>query len=99
MMKRFAFVSVGALVALSLSSTGYAEAGKAKAAAAGKAVLWAAEDVKWVDVPGSPVKMAVLWGDPAKGPHGALHKFPAGFEAPCALDGDMVSTASAAVGC
>jgi quercetin dioxygenase-like cupin family protein len=82
MMKRFGVVLVGALAALSLSTTGYAEAAKAKAAAAGKAVLWAAEDMKWADLPDAPVKRAVLWGDPATGAHGALLKFPAGFEAP-----------------
>lgn len=40
--------------------------------------------MKWIDPPNAPpgVKMAVLWGDPAKGAHGALHKFPAGFAAP-----------------
>lgn len=81
-MKRFGVAFVGALVALFLSNTAYAEAAQAKAPAAGKAVLWAAEDLKWVDVPNLPVKTAVLWGDPAKGAHGALHKFPAGFEAP-----------------
>jgi len=26
--------------------------------------------------------MAVVWGDPAKGPHGAFHKFKPGFTAP-----------------
>ena len=82
MMKRFGVAFVGALVALSLSNTANAEAAKGKAPAAGKAVLWAAGDLKWVDVPNSPVKTAVLWGDPAKGAHGALHKFPAGFEVP-----------------
>ena len=81
-MKRFGVVFVGAFVALSLSNTASAEAAKGKAPAAGKAVVWAAGDVKWVDVPNFPVKMAVLWGDPAKGAHGAFHKFPAGFEAP-----------------
>lgn len=81
-MKRFGVALVGALVALSLSNTTYAEAPKAKAAAAGKAVFWAAEDLKWVDVPNMPIKTAVLWGDPMKGAHGALHKFSAGFEAP-----------------
>jgi quercetin dioxygenase-like cupin family protein len=25
--------------------------------------------------------MAVVWGDPAKGPHGAFHKFKPGFDA------------------
>ena len=81
-MKRFGVALVGALVALFLSTTAHAEAAQAKAPAGGKSVLWAAGDLKWVDVPNLPVKTAVLWGDPAKGAHGALHKFPAGFEAP-----------------
>jgi quercetin dioxygenase-like cupin family protein len=80
MMKRFAFAGVSAIVALLLSSTGHAES--AKAGAAGKATLWAAEDLKWAPVPDSPVKMSVVWGDPAAGAFGAFLKFPAGFEAP-----------------
>jgi quercetin dioxygenase-like cupin family protein len=60
---------------------------KAKPAAkhsAAKAVLWSADELKWIDAPNSPpgVKMAVLWGDPAKGAHGAYMKLPAGIEAP-----------------
>jgi uncharacterized protein DUF4437 len=82
MRKSFGVAILGALVALSLSNTARAQAAKGKEPAAGKAVLWAAGDLKWVDVPNFPVKMAALWGDPAKGPHGAFHKFPAGFEAP-----------------
>ena len=31
---------------------------------------------------GSPVEMAVLWGDPANGPSGVLLKMPAGTKAP-----------------
>jgi anti-sigma factor ChrR (cupin superfamily) len=56
----------------------------AKAKAGGKIVMWSADEIKWIDPPNSPpgVKMAVLWGDPQKGPHGAFHKFVAGFEAP-----------------
>ena len=60
------------------------KASSTTAAPAGKAVLMASDELKWVDPPNSPpgVKTAVLWGDSAKGPHGALHKFAAGFEAP-----------------
>lgn len=62
-----------------------AEGAKAKPAmhAMAKPVVWPAADIKWMDAPGAPagVKMAVLWGDPTKGPHGAFHKFPAGFKA------------------
>lgn len=39
-------------------------------------------DLKWVANPeNADVQMAVLWGDPAKGPHGAFHKFKPGFNA------------------
>ena len=60
-------------------------AAKAKAPAAAKhQIVWPVGDLKWINMPGTPpdVKAAVLWGDPEKGPHGALHKFPAGFVAP-----------------
>jgi Domain of unknown function (DUF4437) len=62
-----------------------AEGAKAKPAAhaMAKPVVWPADQLKWVDTPGANgVKMAVLWGDPTKGPHGAIHKFPAGFKVP-----------------
>ena len=40
-----------------------------------------AADLKWEAlVPGSPVKMSVLWGDYKKGPFGMLLKQPGGFE-------------------
>jgi quercetin dioxygenase-like cupin family protein len=63
------------------------EAGKAKAppkASAPGPVVWPAGDLKWTDVEGAPpgVKGATLFGDPAKGPFGAVQKFPAGFSAP-----------------
>jgi anti-sigma factor ChrR (cupin superfamily) len=46
-------------------------------------VAMAADQMKWVPNPDAPgVMTAVAWGDPAKGPHGALHKFVAGFTAP-----------------
>jgi quercetin dioxygenase-like cupin family protein len=56
---------------------------KPKAHAAAMPVVWPADQLKWVDAPGAPagVKMAVLWGDPAKGALGAIDKFPAGFKA------------------
>src|SRR5687768_14561134 len=80
-MHRFGVAFLATLAALSLGSA-YAEETKAKAPMAGKSVLWDAEDLKWTPVPDFPVKTAVLWGDPAKGAHGAFHKFPAGFAAP-----------------
>src|SRR5688500_1410786 len=80
-MHRFGVAFLAALATLSLSNADAQEA-KARAAMAGKSVFWAAEDLKWVAVPDVPVKLAQLWGDPAKGAHGAFHKFPAGFAAP-----------------
>src|SRR5512140_188268 len=80
------FILLTGALALILSSPAFtAEKGKAPAkAAGGKAILTAAADLKWVTPPKSPpgVTVAVLWGDPAKGPHGSLHKFVPGFTAP-----------------
>ena len=47
-------------------------------------VLWAAEDIKWVQLKGAVpgVMSATLWGNQEKSPYGGLIKFPAGFEAP-----------------
>ena len=70
---------MGAVAALCLASPASPEAAKTKA---GSATMTAAGDLKWVDVPGFPVKTATTWGDAAKGAHGAFHKFPAGFDAP-----------------
>ena len=51
--------------------------------ATAKAVSLTPDQLTWGTNPGAPeVKTAALWGDPAKGPHGAFHKFPAGFTAP-----------------
>ena len=50
---------------------------------AGKPLTLSPDQLKWVpnpDVPG--VMTAVTWGDPAKGAHGAFHKFKAGFSVP-----------------
>jgi quercetin dioxygenase-like cupin family protein len=87
MARRFATLSVGLFLAGALALSIHAEAEKAKTpakASGGKAVMMAADELKWIDPANSPpgVKMAVLWGDPAKGAHGAMHKFPAGFSAP-----------------
>ena len=58
-------------------------ASKAKPAAKhAEVVTMTPADLKWVANPANAdVSMAVLWGDPAKGPHGAFHKFKAGFNA------------------
>jgi hypothetical protein len=44
-----------------------------------------AADLEWSDLDpvGAPgVKLATLWGDPARGPFGAFFRLPAGFSAP-----------------
>lgn len=88
MTRRFGILAIGVLASLALAPGGQAKEQKAKtpakAVSGGKAVLMAASDLKWVDPPNSPpgVKMAVLWGDPAKGGHGAMQKLPGGFSAP-----------------
>lgn len=44
-----------------------------------KAVVWPSAAIKWTDSPAAPgAKVAVLWGDPAKGAYGALKQVPAG---------------------
>lgn len=56
-------------------------AGAADAAKGG--TLLTADSLKWVASKEAPgVQTAVTWGDPAKGPHGAFHKFTPGFSAP-----------------
>jgi hypothetical protein len=60
--------------------------GMALAYAAGaankKEAMIDASAIQWQDyAPGVPLKVAVLWGDRAKGEYGMLLKMPAGFEA------------------
>ena len=67
-----------------LSEEAKAGAAKAKPAAKPAAlVTMTPDELKWVPNPtNAEVMMAVAWGDPAKGSHGAFHKFKAGFAAP-----------------
>ena len=66
-----------------LAEEAKAGAGKAKPAAKPTMlVTMTPDELKWVPNPANAdVMMAVVWGDPAKGPHGAFHKFKAGFDA------------------
>jgi hypothetical protein len=66
-----------------LAEEAKAGAGKAKPAAeSAMLVTMTPDELKWVPNPANAdVMMAVVWGDPAKGPHGAFHKFKAGFDA------------------
>ena len=53
------------------------------AAGAATPVTMTPKEMKWAPSPLAPgVMTAVAWGDPATGPHGAFHKFVAGFTAP-----------------
>lgn len=61
-----------------------AKAGATKAKPAAKAGLETRtpDELKWVPNPANAdVQMAVVWGDQAKGAHGAFHKFKPGFDA------------------
>jgi quercetin dioxygenase-like cupin family protein len=66
-----------------LAEEAKAGAGNAKPAAKpAMLVTMTPDELKWVPNPANAdVMMAVVWGDPAKGPHGAFHKFKAGFDA------------------
>ena len=68
---------------LALAVSGFAPLVAAKdTKKGGSAVLIPASDLKWNDVPGfAGVKMAVMDGDPAKGPHHMMLKFAGGFSA------------------
>ena len=76
--------SISAIFALTLAFAASAQPATAKEGKkAGTAVLVPAGDIKWNDVPGFPgLSMAVLQGDPAKGPHHSMIKFKDGFAAP-----------------
>ena len=55
----------------------------AKPAAAKRAVMRTASEMKWVDVPDAKGgQQAVVWGNAEKGPHGAFVKFAGGTEIP-----------------
>jgi quercetin dioxygenase-like cupin family protein len=78
---RGALLSCALLSVASLALAKNANAAAAKAKPAG-IVMTTPADLKWVVNPANAdVSMAVLWGDPAKGAHGAFHKFKAGFDA------------------
>ena len=72
--RRIGFV----LVVVAIAATAYA-VGRAQA---GRPVNLAANAIKWEPYgPGTPLEVAVLWGDRTKGEYGMLLKMPAKFEA------------------
>lgn len=89
-MKRASRIGLATLICLAVpaatlgAAPGDAHAANAPAkSVAKKAVTVTPDQLKWVpnaDAPGAMT--ATAWGDPGKGPHGAFHKFPAGFVAP-----------------
>jgi quercetin dioxygenase-like cupin family protein len=61
---------------------GLAMAAAAYAAGEAAPVTMTPDQLKWAPAAVPGVMTAVAWGDPAKGAHGAFHKFDAGWSAP-----------------
>lgn len=75
-------VSLVVVLFASAAPAAEAKAGATKAKPAAKLVTMTPDELKWVPNPGNAeVLMAVVRGDPAKGPHAAFHKFKPGFSA------------------
>lgn len=86
-------VVCSALVALATVSAATQSAAQS---AASTARIVAGGELKWVDVPDTPAKMATVKGDAAKGPHASFIKLPGGFSAPLhshSADHDVVVVA------
>ena len=84
-MKRFSKIALATLICLAVPAAALhaADAKPAAKPAVKKAVTMTPDQLKWVPNPDAPGAMtATAWGNPDKGPHGAFHKFPAGFIAP-----------------
>lgn len=80
-MKKSSIATAAAAAVLVAASLGIAQAPK-KSAVAKKVVYSTPDQAKFVDSPNSPgVSMAVLRGDPDKGPHATFTKFAPGFDA------------------
>jgi len=70
------------LATLAVGSLMAATPAAKKPAPAANATFVAADELKWVDVPNTPAKMATVKGDAAKGAHASFVKLPGGFSAP-----------------
>jgi quercetin dioxygenase-like cupin family protein len=88
-MKGILRMTLVALVVVLFSPGAFADEAKAGAAKAKHAakpatlVTMTPDELKWVpNTANADDVMAVAWGDPAKGPHAAFHKFKPGFTAP-----------------
>jgi quercetin dioxygenase-like cupin family protein len=61
-------------------ATAFAALNVAYTQAPDEAKAWAHQELKWVkDTVLPSVQSVLLWGDPARGEHGMLRKFPAGY--------------------
>ena len=81
MKKSLIVLGVAALI-ISGASMGLAQAQKASSTKKKKSVIYVAADkAKFQESPSAGVSMAVLWGDPDKGPHGTFTKFTPGYDA------------------
>ena len=79
-MKRLLFAFGGAALFIAAALVSVAQAQKASSTQ--KSVIYvAAEQATFKPGPMAGVSMAVLWGDPEKGPHGTFTKFEPGFDA------------------
>lgn len=78
------YKSIAAVFAMTLAATAFSPYATAKdTKKGGSEVLIPASSLKWSDVAGFPgVQMAVLEGNPAKGPHHAMLKLPGGLSVP-----------------
>ena len=75
-MKHLAALASATLLCLVSATTQSGEASD-------KRISISPDQLVWVPNPATPgVMTATAWGDPATGPHGAFHKFGAGFVAP-----------------
>jgi uncharacterized cupin superfamily protein len=80
---RSKFFVLAALTAMAAGSLMASQAAAPKkAATAAKANLVGVDELKWVDVPNTPAKMATVKGDSATGAHASFVKLPGGFSAP-----------------
>jgi quercetin dioxygenase-like cupin family protein len=76
-------IAIAGLAAVALLLPAVIRADEPSKKAGPMAVFATPSDLKWTDVPGATgVKMAVVTGNPAKGPGHFFIKFPAGFSAP-----------------
>jgi quercetin dioxygenase-like cupin family protein len=77
-----AMLSKAVVCSVFVSLASLSAAPQSAAQSAGKAKLVAAAELKWVDVPDTPAKLATVAGDAAKGAHTSFFKLPGGFSAP-----------------